>query len=55
VVVGNHEQVLVGQVIRMIPYHICPTVALHQSLQVIEKEKFTGLWEVKARNRKITI
>jgi len=53
--VGNQEHVQVGQVIRMIPYHICPTVALHQSLQVIENEKFTGLWEVKARNRKITI
>ena len=53
--VGNHESLQIGQVIRMIPYHICPTVALHQSLQVIENEMYTGLWEVKARNRKIRI
>jgi D-serine deaminase-like pyridoxal phosphate-dependent protein len=53
--VGNHEKLYVGQVIRMVPYHICPTVALHQSLQVIENETCTGFWEVKARNRKINI
>jgi D-serine deaminase-like pyridoxal phosphate-dependent protein len=53
--VGTHEQLTIGEVIRMIPYHICPTVALHQSLQVIENETCTGNWEVKARNRKINI
>jgi D-serine deaminase-like pyridoxal phosphate-dependent protein len=53
--VGSHEHLPIGQVIRMIPYHICPTVALHQSLQVIENGNLTGLWEVKARNRKINI
>jgi D-serine deaminase-like pyridoxal phosphate-dependent protein len=53
--VGIDEKLTIGEVIRMIPYHICPTVALHQSLQVIENEIFTGIWEVKARNRKINI
>jgi D-serine deaminase-like pyridoxal phosphate-dependent protein len=53
--VGTNEELPIGQVIRMIPYHICPTVALHQSLQVIENETCTGVWEVKARNRKINI
>lgn len=53
--VGIDEKLTIGEVIRMIPYHICPTVALHQSLQVIENETCTGNWEVKARNRKINI
>jgi D-threonine aldolase len=38
-----------------IPVHICPTIALHQSLCVIENNQYTGDWEVIARNRKISI
>ncbi len=45
----------IGQEFLMIPYHVCPTVALHANLQVIENDKFVGNWEVKARNRKINI
>lgn len=45
----------IGQEIYMIPYHVCPTVALHASLQVIENNQLVGQWEVLARNRKINI
>ncbi len=38
-----------------IPVHICPTIALHQSLCVIENNQYTSDWEIIARNRKITI
>jgi D-serine deaminase-like pyridoxal phosphate-dependent protein len=38
-----------------IPMHICPTIALHQSLCVIENNQYTGDWEIIARNRKISI
>jgi D-serine deaminase-like pyridoxal phosphate-dependent protein len=38
-----------------IPVHICPTIALHQSLCVIENNQYTGDWEIIARNRKISI
>jgi D-serine deaminase-like pyridoxal phosphate-dependent protein len=53
--VQNHSDIKIGQIIRMYPYHICPTVALHQNLQVIEDNNLVGEWLVKARNRKINI
>lgn len=49
--VGNSSTCKIGDVIRMYPYHICPTVALHQYLQVEDG----SVWEVMARDRKITI
>jgi D-serine deaminase-like pyridoxal phosphate-dependent protein len=53
--VNDHSDIQIGQIIRMYPYHICPTVALHQNLQVIEQDEMVGEWFVKARNRKINI
>jgi D-serine deaminase-like pyridoxal phosphate-dependent protein len=47
--VGDSSTYKVGEIVRMIPYHICPSVNLHSHLQVIDG----GLWEVKARNRRI--
>jgi D-serine deaminase-like pyridoxal phosphate-dependent protein len=47
--VGDSSSYEIGEIVRMIPYHICPTVNLHSHLQVIDG----GLWEVKARNRRI--
>lgn len=47
--VGDSSTYSVGEIVRMIPYHICPTVNLHSHLQVIDG----GLWEVKARNRRL--
>jgi D-serine deaminase-like pyridoxal phosphate-dependent protein len=43
----------IGEVWYGVPFHICPTVALHQHLQVIENRYCTKQWEVIARNRKI--
>lgn len=45
----------IGQVLYAIPYHICPTVALHNEIQVIENQIVVGHWTVVARNRTITI
>lgn len=47
--VGDNSAFTIGEIVRMIPYHICPTVNLHSHLQVIDG----GLWEVKARNRRL--
>jgi D-serine deaminase-like pyridoxal phosphate-dependent protein len=47
--VGDSSTYSIGENVRMIPYHICPTVNLHSHLQVIDG----GLWEVKARNRRL--
>ena len=55
VYVEDSSRFEIGQEIYMIPYHVCPTVALHASLQVIENNQLVGQWEVLARNRKINI
>jgi D-serine deaminase-like pyridoxal phosphate-dependent protein len=47
--VDNSADYTIGEIVRMIPYHICPTVNLHSHLQVIDG----GMWEVKARNRRL--
>ena len=44
-----------GDVLLGIPTHICPTSALHQNVTVIEDGKAVGVWDVTARNRRITI
>ena len=49
--VGDSSTCPIGDIIRMFPYHICPTVALHQYLQVGDG----NVWNVIARNRKLTI
>ena len=43
----------IGQVFYGIPEHICPTIALHEKVFVIENRKLTGAWNVIARNRYI--
>ena len=41
----------VGDVLYAVPSHICPTVALHRYLHVVEAGKHTATWEVTARDR----
>ena len=43
-----------GDTLIGIPYHICPTVALHETLVAVEGEKVVGEWKVAARKRKIS-
>jgi D-serine deaminase-like pyridoxal phosphate-dependent protein len=45
----------VGDVLYGVPFHICPTVALHDRAAVVENNKVTGYWNNVSRNRKITI
>lgn len=45
----------VGDVLYGVPFHICPTVALHETLAVVENNVVTKTWNVVARKRKITI
>jgi len=42
-----------GDVIYVLPYHICPTTALYNEVVVVENQKIIDHWEVIARNRKI--
>ena len=41
----------VGDVLYVLPAHICPTVALHESLQVIRDGRRVESWRVTARHR----
>lgn len=45
----------VGDVLYGVPFHICPTVALHQRPAVIENHRLTTYWDTLSRNRVITI
>jgi D-serine deaminase-like pyridoxal phosphate-dependent protein len=45
----------VGSALYGIPWHICPTVALHQEAVVIRKGRAEEHWQVVARARSITV
>jgi D-serine deaminase-like pyridoxal phosphate-dependent protein len=45
----------VGTVFYGIPMHICPTVALHERVGVVEDNNCVDYWKVVARDRKIMI
>jgi D-threonine aldolase len=44
-----------GDVLFALPYHICPTVALYDSVYTIENGLVTGEWKNIARDRKLTV
>ncbi len=41
----------VGDPVYAVPYHVCPTVALHRETYVVENGKVTGVWKIAARDR----
>lgn len=46
----------IGDVLYGMPWHICPSVALHSEAVVIREGRATGeVWAVQARNRKISL
>jgi D-threonine aldolase len=44
-----------GDILYGIPWHICPTVALYDSVKIVVNGQCTGEWKNMARDRKITI
>lgn len=53
--VKDWDAVQLGDLLYALPYHICPTVALHETAAVVENSQVTEEWEVQARRRQITI
>ena len=53
--VGNTDKYAVGDVWYGVPIHICPTVALHKEVQIVENNEVVDAWKVIARDRKITV
>ena len=51
---GSHS-FKVGDVLYGVPHHICPTVNLYDSPNIIENGKYVGNWETVSRKRKINI
>jgi D-serine deaminase-like pyridoxal phosphate-dependent protein len=45
----------VGDVLYGIPYHVCPTIALHDQPAIVENHEIVKYWETVARNRRITV
>ncbi len=53
--VKGWEAVQLGDLLYALPYHICPTVALHETASIIVDGQVTEEWEVRARRRRITV
>ncbi len=53
--VENTSKYAVGEVWYGVPIHICPTVALHKEVQIVEDNMVVDAWKVIARDRKITV
>ena len=51
----EEERPSIGDVLYVLPSHICPTTALYPEVPVIENGHLSAVWPVTARNRKITI
>ncbi len=45
----------VGDVLYGVPYHVCPTVALHETAVVVTDQHATGNWDIVSRKRKISV
>ena len=52
---GSQDTFRVGDLLYVMPWHICPTVALHQFAYIVEDHRVTGRWMTTARDRFITI
>ncbi len=53
--VADAQAYAVGTSVYGIPYHICPTTALHREAVVAQHGKAVDVWSVAARDRKLTI
>ena len=45
----------VGDVVYSLPWHVCPTMALHQEVWLVENGRASVRWTVQARSRRISI
>ena len=52
---GANHSYQVGDVFYGLPYHICPTCALHERAYVIEENVVIGEWLTTARDRRLSV
>jgi D-serine deaminase-like pyridoxal phosphate-dependent protein len=53
--VDGENDYQVGDVLYGIPYHVCPTIALHDQTAIVEDHALVKYWETLSRNRRISI
>jgi D-serine deaminase-like pyridoxal phosphate-dependent protein len=53
--VPEGQEPKIGDVLYGIPYHVCPSVALHDEAQVIVDGEAVAIWPVIARKRRISV
>jgi D-threonine aldolase len=53
--VEGGPQYQVGDILYGVPYHVCPTIALHDQAAIIENHRMVKHWETVSRNRRITV
>ena len=53
--VRDWESLRVGDVLYGVPYHVCPTVNLHDEAYISEGGKVADRWQILARRRKISV
>jgi D-serine deaminase-like pyridoxal phosphate-dependent protein len=53
--VEDENDFKVGDVLYGVPYHVCPTVALHDQTAIVENNAVVKYWETLSRNRRITV
>jgi D-threonine aldolase len=53
--VGDNARHSIGDVFYGVPYHVCPTCALHDKAHVVEDNRVTGSWDIIARARRIGV
>lgn len=53
--VDGAEDISVGDVLHGIPWHVCPTVALHSTAVVVRRGMISETWPVTARARSISV
>lgn len=52
---ADAANLVVGDVLYGVPFHICPTCALYSEAVTVEGGKVTGAWPIIARDRRLTI
>jgi D-threonine aldolase len=53
--VEDGKEYRIGDILYGLPYHVCPTVALHDHSAIVENHQVVKYWETLARNRRITV
>jgi D-serine deaminase-like pyridoxal phosphate-dependent protein len=48
---GNAGDFEIGELVYALPKHVCPTMALHEKVYVVNDHQVIGTWEVTARKR----